>query len=77
VVPPLAAVSSVSLLPQAEELQKLSARGSAALLGSQTVYVSTSKAMHGLADLYPDLWAATVPICCPTAAPNKNFISEW
>jgi hypothetical protein len=33
--------------------------------------------MHGLKDLYPDLWASTVPICRPDPAPNKNFISEW
>jgi hypothetical protein len=33
--------------------------------------------MHGLKDLYPDLWANTVPICRPDPAPNKNFISEW
>lgn len=26
---------------------------------------------------YPDLWANTLPICRPDAAPNKNFVSDW
>jgi hypothetical protein len=45
--------------------------------GRQSVNITTSQAMHGLKDLYPDLWASTVPICRPDPAPNKNFISEW
>lgn len=39
--------------------------------------VTTTQAFHGLKELYPDLWRATVPICRPDAAPNRNFISEW
>lgn len=38
--------------------------------------VTTAQAFHGLKELYPDLWAATAPICRPEAAPNKNFVSE-
>jgi hypothetical protein len=38
--------------------------------------VTTAQAFHGLKELYPDLWAATAPICRPQAAPNKNFVSE-
>jgi hypothetical protein len=38
--------------------------------------VTTAQAYHGLKELYPDLWAATAPICRPQAAPNKNFVSE-
>lgn len=45
--------------------------------GLKSVNITTSQAMHGLKDLYPDLWANTVPICRPDPAPNKNFISEW
>ena len=45
--------------------------------GFKSVNITTSQAMHGLKDLYPDLWATTVPICRPDPAPNKNFISEW
>lgn len=45
--------------------------------GLRSVNITTSQAMHGLKDLYPDLWASTVPICRPDPAPNKNFISEW
>jgi hypothetical protein len=58
-------------------LAQLSARGSAATVGSKSVYVTTSQAVHGLKDLYPELWRATAPICRPDPAPNKNFISEW
>lgn len=43
----------------------------------KSVNITTSQAMHGLKDLYPDMWASTVPICRPDPAPNKNFISEW
>ncbi|GBF90561.1 hypothetical protein Rsub_03133 [Raphidocelis subcapitata] len=39
--------------------------------------LTTSMASHGLKDLYPDLWANTLPICRPEAAPNKNFVSDW
>lgn len=42
-----------------------------------SVNITTSQAMHGLKDLYPDLWASTVPICRPDPAPNNNFISAW
>jgi len=45
--------------------------------GFKSVNITTSQAMHGLKDLYPDMWASTVPICRPDPAPNKNFISEW
>lgn len=31
--------------------------------GLKPVNITTSQAMHGLKDLYPDLWASTVPIC--------------
>ncbi|KAF6258841.1 hypothetical protein COO60DRAFT_1074463 [Scenedesmus sp. NREL 46B-D3] len=45
--------------------------------GPRCVNVTTAQAFHGLKELYPDLWAATAPICRPAAAPNKNFVSEW
>lgn len=51
--------------------------GRARSAGLKSVNITTSQAMHGLKDLYPDLWASTVPICRPDPAPNKNFISEW
>jgi hypothetical protein len=39
--------------------------------------ITTAMAAFGLKDLYPDLWANTLPICRPEAAPNRNFRSEW
>lgn len=41
--------------------------------------LTTSHAEHGLKDLYPDLYAATLPAARPRQAPggSRNFRSEW
>jgi len=43
----------------------------------QCINITSAQAFHGLRELYPDLWAATTPICRPQPAPNKTYISEW
>lgn len=61
---------------------QVSARAAAAVAAPPapkmgTIDITTSVASYGLKDLYPDMWANTLPICRPEAAPNKNFVSDW
>jgi hypothetical protein len=69
--------------PKLSATAALSARASAAAAAppapkGRALDVTTAAAAFGLRDLYPDLWANTLPICRPEAAPNKNnFVSDW
>jgi hypothetical protein len=85
---PTAASQKPSLLgaataapPGASKASSCSSPASASAGGASSsepkcLNVTTAQAFHGLKELYPDLWAATAPICRPQAAPNKNFVSE-
>jgi hypothetical protein len=68
--------------PRLSATATLSARAAAAAAAPPApkmgpLDITSSAASYGLKDLYPDLWANTLPICRPEAAPNKNFVSDW
>lgn len=69
--------SAPSIAASSKTPSHISNAGHAHGRAMSAVHITTTQASHGLAQLCPELWASTVPICRPQPVPSRTFTSEW